>query len=82
MRWCGESVAVLTYHCDGSIPDRIRNDLKTRIGIDAQTSVYLIYRDPDTKEWQTADVYLSGNVREKLNGDAPVLAKLERLQPM
>ena len=26
----------------------------------------LIYRDPDTKEWQTADAYLSGNVREKL----------------
>ena len=26
----------------------------------------LIYRDPATKEWQTADAYLSGNVREKL----------------
>ena len=26
----------------------------------------LIYNDPATKEWQTADEYLSGNVREKL----------------
>src|SRR5262249_11537738 len=26
----------------------------------------LIYQDPDTQEWQTADVYLSGNVRAKL----------------
>lgn len=26
----------------------------------------LIYRDPATREWQTADAYLSGNVREKL----------------
>ncbi len=26
----------------------------------------LIYRDPETKQWQTADAYLSGNVREKL----------------
>jgi N12 class adenine-specific DNA methylase len=26
----------------------------------------LIYRDPQTREWQTADAYLSGNVRAKL----------------
>ena len=26
----------------------------------------LIYRDPQSKAWQTADAYLSGNVREKL----------------
>jgi N12 class adenine-specific DNA methylase len=26
----------------------------------------LIYQDPDTQAWQTADVYLSGNVRAKL----------------
>ena len=26
----------------------------------------LIYRDPDTKGWQTADAYLAGNVRAKL----------------
>jgi N12 class adenine-specific DNA methylase len=26
----------------------------------------LIYRDPELKEWQTADAYLSGNVRAKL----------------
>ena len=26
----------------------------------------LIYRDPESKEWQTADAYLSGNVRSKL----------------
>jgi len=26
----------------------------------------LIYRDPESKSWQTADAYLSGNVRDKL----------------
>ena len=26
----------------------------------------LIYQDPDTQAWQTADAYLSGNVRAKL----------------
>src|SRR5207245_3440918 len=26
----------------------------------------LIYQDPDTQAWETADVYLSGNVRAKL----------------
>src|SRR5207253_7424309 len=26
----------------------------------------LLYQDPDTQAWQTADVYLSGNVRAKL----------------
>ena len=26
----------------------------------------LVYRDPETRDWQTADVYLSGNVRAKL----------------
>ena len=26
----------------------------------------LIYRDPESRQWQTADEYLSGNVREKL----------------
>ena len=26
----------------------------------------LIYQDPETEVWQTADVYLSGNVRAKL----------------
>ena len=26
----------------------------------------LIYRDPESKQWQTADAYLSGNVRDKL----------------
>jgi N12 class adenine-specific DNA methylase len=26
----------------------------------------LLYQDPETSEWQTADVYLSGNVRAKL----------------
>ena len=34
----------------------------------------LIYRDPASQTWQTADVYLSGNVREKL-------ARAERAGP-
>lgn len=27
----------------------------------------VVFHDPETNEWQTADAYLSGNVREKLN---------------
>src|SRR5271157_4529860 len=34
----------------------------------------LIYRDPETRAWQTADAYLSGNVRDKL-------AKAEKAGP-
>jgi len=34
----------------------------------------LIYRDPESKAWQTADAYLSGNVRDKL-------AKAEKAGP-
>ena len=47
---CGECVAVLTYHCEGSIPDTIRDDLGMNVVIDAHTSVYVIYRDPVTNE--------------------------------
>ncbi len=46
----------------------------------------LIYRDPETKEWQTADAYLSGNVREKLAaaeraGIARNVEALRQVQP-
>jgi N12 class adenine-specific DNA methylase len=48
----------------------------------------LIYRNPETRQWETADVYLSGNVREKLrqaeNGDPEYLrnaAALRAVQP-
>src|SRR4051795_480352 len=54
---CGESVAVLTYHCEGSIPDRIRDDLGTSIGIDADTSIYVIYRDLATNENRGAFIF-------------------------
>ena len=47
---CGESVAVLTYQCEGSIPDKLREDLKKSISIDRQTSIYVIYREPATSE--------------------------------
>jgi hypothetical protein len=47
---CGEAVAVLTYRCQGSIPDRLREDLKKNISIDEHTSIYVIYRDPATNE--------------------------------
>lgn len=47
---CGESVAVLSYRCEGSIPDRLRDDLKKSIDVDSHTSIYLIYRDPVTNE--------------------------------
>ena len=38
----------------------------------------LIYQDPESKAWQTADEYLSGNVREKLktaNAAGPQFAR-------
>jgi N12 class adenine-specific DNA methylase/predicted RNA methylase len=48
----------------------------------------LIYRDPHTKSWQTADQYLSGNVREKLKvaeASGPAFARnagaLKQVQP-
>jgi N12 class adenine-specific DNA methylase len=46
----------------------------------------LIYRDPATKEWQTADAYLSGNVRLKLKqaeaaGVARNIEALKAVQP-
>ena len=47
---CGESVAVLTYRCEGSIPDGLREDLKKSIHIDKHASIYVIYRDPATNE--------------------------------
>ena len=48
----------------------------------------LIYRDPETRTWQTADEYLSGNVRQKLalaEAAGPAYARnaeaLRRVQP-
>ena len=48
----------------------------------------LIYSDPETKDWQTADAYLSGNVRAKLAAAetaGPAYARnaeaLKRVQP-
>src|SRR5262249_51443747 len=38
----------------------------------------LIYQDPDTHAWQTADVYLSGNVRAKLASAERAGAAYER----
>ncbi len=44
------SVAVLSYRCEGSIPDRLRDDLKKSVGVDEHSSIYVIYRDPVTNE--------------------------------
>jgi N12 class adenine-specific DNA methylase len=46
----------------------------------------LIYRDPESQKWLTADEYLSGNVREKLRraeaaGDTRNAAALTAVQP-
>ena len=54
---CGELVAVLTYPCEGSLPDRLRDDLKNSIGIDEHTSIYVIYREPATNENRGAFVF-------------------------
>jgi N12 class adenine-specific DNA methylase len=47
---------------------------------------YLIYLDPQTKQWETADEYLSGNVRQKLAaaekvGAARNVEALKAVQP-
>ncbi|HVX12067.1 MAG TPA: DEAD/DEAH box helicase family protein [Pirellulales bacterium] len=47
----------IPYICQlyGQVPDRIIEELGD-----------LIYKDPESNSWQTADVYLSGNVRARL----------------
>ncbi|HVX13083.1 MAG TPA: DEAD/DEAH box helicase family protein [Pirellulales bacterium] len=69
----------LPYICQlyGQLPDRVIEELGD-----------LIYREPETNTWQTADVYLSGNVRRKLaqaKDAGPVYARnveaLEAVQP-
>ena len=54
---CGESVAVLAYDCDEAIPDRIREELKASVRIDAQSRIYVIYRDPATNENRGAFIF-------------------------
>jgi hypothetical protein len=49
-RECGERVAILTYPCAGSLPDKLKEDLKKSISIDGHTSIYVIYPDPATAE--------------------------------
>lgn len=46
----------------------------------------LVFKDPETNEWETADAYLSGQVRRKLNaaraaGMQDNVRALERVQP-
>ncbi|HWB12727.1 MAG TPA: DEAD/DEAH box helicase family protein [Pirellulales bacterium] len=69
----------IPYICQlyGQLPDRVIEELGD-----------LIYRDPETNTWQTADVYLSGNVRAKLKsaeGAGPLFARnveaLKTVQP-
>jgi hypothetical protein len=54
---CGESVAVLTYHCEGAIPDGIREELEASVRIDGNASIYVIYRDPATNENRGAFIF-------------------------
>jgi hypothetical protein len=44
-RECGDSVAVLNYRYDGSLPDELKSDLKRSVAIDNRTRIYVIYRD-------------------------------------
>ncbi|HVX13835.1 MAG TPA: DEAD/DEAH box helicase family protein [Pirellulales bacterium] len=69
----------LPYICQlyGQLQDRVIEELGD-----------LIYREPETNTWQTADVYLSGNVRQKLaqaktagQGYARNVEALEAVQP-
>jgi hypothetical protein len=45
---CGDSLAVLTYRYEGSLPDKLKADLKRSIATDKRTRIYAIYREPAT----------------------------------
>jgi hypothetical protein len=45
---CGDSVAVLTYRYEGSLPDRLKADLTSSIATDKRTRIYVVYRDSDS----------------------------------
>lgn len=47
---CGDSVAVLTYRYSGSLPDRLKADLKKDIAINKNSRIYVIYRDETTEK--------------------------------
>ena len=47
---CGDSLAVLTYRHEGSLPDKLKADLKKSITIDKRTRIYVIYREQATNK--------------------------------
>jgi hypothetical protein len=47
---CGDSLAVLTYRYDGSLPDKLKADLKKSISIDKRTRIYVVYREITTNK--------------------------------
>jgi hypothetical protein len=47
-RECGDSLAVLTYHHDGTLLDKLKADLKRHVTTDKRTRIYVIYRDQAT----------------------------------
>jgi len=47
---CGDSLAVLTYSHEGSLPDQLRADLEKSITADKRTRIYIIYREHDTNK--------------------------------
>ena len=47
---CGDTLAVLTYRYEGSLPDKLKADLKKSVTTDKRTRIYVIYRDPATNK--------------------------------
>ena len=47
---CGDSVAVLKYTYDESLPDKLKADLKASVAIDKRTRIYAVYRDSATNK--------------------------------
>lgn len=47
---CGDSLAVLTYRHEGSLPDKLKTDLKRSIAVDKRTRIYVIYREAATNK--------------------------------
>lgn len=42
---CGDSLAVLKYKCQGSLPEALKAELKKSFTSDNRTRIYVIYHD-------------------------------------
>jgi hypothetical protein len=69
-RECGDSVAVLNYRYDGSLPDELKADLKSSVATDKRTRLYLIYREQSTNKYRGMFIF-GGRRAASWTGYAP-----------